>query len=170
MITIQRNLRRDGYYSEWMRTKNGELAAVSVMARETRDKPLYAYAYAHSVLTFFRLYDTDNAAKMSKKQFTETILEHVKYAYQKLHITLGTQENHPLPFIGGCFTVKGGGVVCFVIGDGAVKVYRGKKTELLEIPLKVSGENSDLHLLGNVIFARAVIIILLLPFVFAKMK
>ena len=83
MITIQRNLRRDGYYSEWMRTKNGELAAVSVMARETRDKPLYAYAYAHSVLTFFRLYDTDNAAKMSKKQFTETILEHVKYAYQK---------------------------------------------------------------------------------------
>ena len=131
MITIQRNLRRDGYYSEWMRTKNGELAAVSVMARETRDKPLYAYAYAHSVLTFFRLYDTDNAAKMSKKQFTETILEHVKYAYQKLHITLGTQENHPLPFIGGCFTVKGGGVVCFVIGDGAVKVYRGKKTELL---------------------------------------
>ena len=66
MITIQRNARHDGYYSEWMRTKNGELAAVSVMAREETDKPLYAYAYAHAVLTFFRLYETDNAAKMSK--------------------------------------------------------------------------------------------------------
>ena len=26
MIKIQRGLREDGYYSEWMRTKNGEAA------------------------------------------------------------------------------------------------------------------------------------------------
>lgn len=131
MLKIQRSLCDDGYYSEWMRTKNGEMVAVSVMARETKDKSLYAYAYAHSVLTFFRLYETDNAAKMTKKQFAETILEHVKYASQKLDITLGSQEKHLLPYIGGCFTVKDGGMVCFVIGDGAVRVYSGKKQYLL---------------------------------------
>ena len=131
MIKIQRGLREDGYYSEWMRTKNGELAAVSVMAREKQDRPLYAYAYAHAVLTFFRLYDTDDAAKMGKKQFAETVLEHVKYACQKLDITLGTQGEHLLPYIAGCFTVSDGGVVGFVIGDGAVKVYNGKKSGLL---------------------------------------
>lgn len=131
MLQIQRNLREDGYYSEWMRTKNGELAAVSVMARENEDKPLYAYAYAHAVLTFFRLYDTENAAKMNRAQFAETILEHIKYASQKLDMTMGSQEKHLLPFIGGCFTVKDGGMVCFVVGDGAVRIGAGKKEELL---------------------------------------
>ncbi|MBQ1397162.1 MAG: protein phosphatase 2C domain-containing protein [Clostridia bacterium] len=131
MITIQRNARHDGYYSEWMRTKNGELAAVSVMAREETDKPLYAYAYAHAVLTFFRLYETDNAAKMSKRQFSETLLEHIKFASQKLDVTIGSQEKHLLPFIGGCFTVSGGGAVCFVVGDAGVRIFRRKKSDLL---------------------------------------
>ena len=131
MLKIQRGLRDNGYYSEWMRTKNGELAAVCVMARENQDQPLYAYAYAHSVLTFFRMYDTDNAARMSGRQFAETILEHVKYAYQKLDITFGSKEEHLLPFIGGCITVKDGGLVSFVIGDGAVNVRMGGKKELL---------------------------------------
>ena len=131
MLKIQRGLRDNGYYSEWMRTKNGELAAVCVMARENQNKALYAYAYAHSVLTFFRMYDTDNAAMMSGRQFAETILEHVKYAYQKLDITFGSKEEHLLPFIGGCITVKDGGLVSFVIGDGAVNVRMGGKKELL---------------------------------------
>ena len=131
MLKIQRGLRDNGYYSEWMRTKNGELAAVCVMARENQNQALYAYAYAHSVLTFFRMYDTDNAARMSGRQFAETILEHVKYAYQKLDITFGSKEEHLLPFIGGCITVKDGGLVSFVIGDGAVNVRMGGKKELL---------------------------------------
>ena len=130
MYNIKRNASDENRYSEWMRTKNGELAFVSVRTGEKKNGSLFAYAYAHSILTFFRRYDTDDAAVMNQKTFSETILEHIKYASQKLDFTLGTEEKHPLPFVSGVITVSDGRMICFTIGDGAVSFRSGKKYRL----------------------------------------
>ncbi len=139
MIRIDKNHRNDACYSEWMRTANGGMAAVCCFARENDHAALYAYAYAHTVLTFFRrggAEGTDDTGITDRKELENLLLEYCKYAGQKLDAALDISVRHPIPFISGCVSLPDGSWMTFLIGDAAVVTEKdGEKTPMSRSPL-----------------------------------
>ena len=134
MVFISVNNQRDDSYSEWMRTKGGEIVVVSCIAREQNNTSLYAYAYVHSLLTFFRLYSTDEIIALSKTEISTLLLEYLKYAEQKLDITLNQRTKHYIPYISGYYTLPDHKIIAFTFGNSAVVTSDGDNNRLFKRP------------------------------------
>jgi len=135
MIKFTRNCHYDNCYSEWMRIGNGQIAAVSCMAREKENAALYAYAYTHAIMTLFRQSYSGNNIIKNKKELAELILEYCKYAEQKLDVALESKETHPVPYISGILTLSNGEVIAFTVGNACVRIaYQDEKKEVILKP------------------------------------
>ncbi len=130
MIQFIRNHCGGNCCSEWMRTKNGRYAAVSCMVREKENQELYAYAYVHAILTFFRQYDIDSDEKLNDGKIAQLLLEYCKYACQKLDASLETKTGHPLPYISVFFEISDGKAAALTIGDASVTILNRDKKEI----------------------------------------
>ncbi|MBQ4396357.1 MAG: protein phosphatase 2C domain-containing protein [Clostridia bacterium] len=135
MIVFTRSHHSPGCYSEWMRTANGQIVAVSCKAREKENTALYAYAYVHAVMTLFRQYSTDDAAKTKKNELAKLILEYCQYAGQKLDVSLENNMVHPIPYIGGFLTLSNDQTMAFTVGNAVVTMAsHAEKTEKRMMP------------------------------------
>lgn len=119
-------------YSEWMRTKNGNIVAVSCSASEQNNVSLYAYAYVHSILSFFRLHTTDEVDALSKNELSYLMIYNLRLAAQKLDTTLKHRVHHFIPSVCVYFTKSNDEITAFTIGNSAVMIIDEKKKKIVK--------------------------------------
>ena len=111
---------RSNFFSECMRTKNGQTAAVCCLAKEKKHADLYAYAYVHAILTFFRRIAPEKIFSLSKSKIASLLLSCCVYSVDKMDKKLCPSAVHLIPSIAGFVTTSDGNIICFAFGDGVV--------------------------------------------------